>query len=101
MKWSKEQEQQLKELAFEEKSNKEIAEAMNITTKDVWEGRSRFGITVSKVAAMKANGEVVRTKDVIRTEIDKVEKARSEAEKKIVKCDSRLEELMKELKGAK
>ena len=31
MKWSKEQEQQLRELAFEEKSNKEIAEAMNIS----------------------------------------------------------------------
>lgn len=101
MKWSKEQENQLKVLCFEKKSNKEIAEAMNITTKEVWEGRSKFGITVAKVEEALKNGISARTKKIIRDELEKVENARFEALRKVERCDQRLEVLLKELKEAK
>ena len=101
MKWSKEQEQQIKELGFERKSNAEIAEAMNIPLKDVHQGRSRFGITVAKVEEALKNGISARTTKIIRDEIAKVENARDEALRKIERCDARMEELLKELKEAK
>lgn len=100
MKWSKEQENQLRELAFAEKSNKEIAVIMGITLTQVHEGRSRFGITIAKVAAAKANTPIKRTKEVIQEEISKVEKAKEEAYKKIGRCNDRLYELKDELTEA-
>lgn len=97
MKWTKELEIQLRILAFEEKSNKEISEIMNIPLEDVYAGRSRFGITIAKVNAAKENGPAKRTTEVIEDEIKKVQKARSEAYKKIKRCDERLAVLEAEL----
>jgi len=104
MKWNKEQEQQLKALCFEEKSNKEIAAIMEIELSDVHNGRSRFGVTIDKVAAAKGKNEqaavadqkVKRDKTEIQEEITKVE-----AVKKVWKCTQRLEVLREELKEAK
>ena len=53
MKWTEETKKQLRDLAFAEKSNKEIAKIMGISIEEVWAGRSRFGITIAKVKAMK------------------------------------------------
>ncbi len=104
MKWSKEQEQQLIDLCFQEKSNKEIAATMGIELSDVHSGRSRFGITVAKVVAAKsvqaADQKVSRSKEDIAAEIIKVEKAQNEAVKKVWKCTQRLEVLREELKAA-
>lgn len=107
MKWSKEQEQQLRDLCFQEKSNKEIASIMEIELSDVHAGRSRFGITVAKVAAIKAIAKegqaayqrINRSIDNIVAEITKVEKAQVEAVKKVWKCTQRLEVLREELKA--
>jgi len=109
MKWNKEQEQQLRNLCFQEKSNKEIAEIMGIELSDVHNGRSRFGITVAKVAAAKVSvkellatdQKVKRSKEDVSVEIAKVEKAQVEAVKKVWKCTQRLEVLREELKEAK
>jgi len=105
MKWNKEQEQQLKALCFEEKSNKEIATIMGIDITDVHSGRSRFGVTVAKVSNLK-NVQVVDPKvgrliEDIVAEITKVEKAQVEATKKVWKCTERLEVLRKELDEVK
>lgn len=108
MKWSKEQEQQLRDLCFQEKSNKEIATIMNIDLADVHNGRSRFGITVAKVAGAKAvtkevqaaDYKEIRSKEDIAAEIAKVEKAQNEAVKKVWKCTQRLEVLREELSVA-
>jgi len=106
MKWNKEQEQQLKTLCFEEKSNKEIAQTMNIDLVDVHNGRSRFGVTIDKVKVAKTAAEnvqlvaeqkVKRFKEDIVAEIVKVEKALEEAGKKTNRCRDRLEVLYKEL----
>jgi len=106
MKWNKEQEQQLKTLCFEEKSNKEIAQTMNIDLVDVHNGRSRFGVTIDKVKVAKTAAEnvqpvtdqkVKRFKEDIVAEIVKVEKALDEAGKKTDRCRGRLEVLYKEL----
>jgi len=106
MKWNKEQEQQLKTLCFEEKSNKEIAQTMNIDLVDVHNGRSRFGVTIDKVNVAKTAAEnvqpvtdqkVKRFKEDIVAEIVKVEKALYEAGKKTNRCRDRLEVLYKEL----
>lgn len=96
MKWTSELKDQLKTLAFEEKSNKEISEIMNISVNGVHVGRSRFGITVAKVKAQKENIKTVRTKEMIEDEIKKVQKARTEAYKKIKRCDERLAVLAEE-----
>jgi len=106
MKWSKEQEQQLKELCFEEKSNKEIAAIMGIKLSDVHAARSRLGVTMDKVRVAKIaaeNGQPVTDQKVKRTieeidqEIIKVEKAHETAKKKVERCTARLEVLYEEL----
>lgn len=53
MKWSDKQISQLRELAFAEKSNSEIAKALNIDINEVYAKRSQLGITIPKVRAMK------------------------------------------------
>jgi len=106
MKWSKEQEQQLRKLAFEEKTNKEIAQIMNIKLEDVHNGRSRFGVTIDKVRVAKiaadngqpvADQKVKRTAEEINEEIIKVEKAHETAKKKVERCAARLGVLYEEL----
>ncbi len=97
MKWSKEQENQLRELSFAEKSNKEISEIMGIALVEVYEGRSKFGITIAKVKAAKTKSETIRTKEEIENELKKVKKARDEAYKKIKRCNERIDVLEKEL----
>lgn len=100
MKLTKEQETKLTELAFLEKSNKDIAEALGIEIKDVHAARSRLGITIPKVKALKAKGvqaTVKRAEKEIREEIVKVENAHMIAVKKIERCEKRLGELYKEL----
>ncbi len=99
MKWTDELKVQLRELAFAEKSNKEIAEIMDIPLKDVHAGRSRFGITIAKVKAMKEKGQQTRTQEDIKAEIKKVQKAKRDAQKKIKRCENRLDELNWELFG--
>jgi len=107
MKWNKEQEQQLRDLCFAEKSNKEIAAIMGIKLADVHSGRSRFGITVAKVSNLKnvqaavAEQKIKRAKVEIQEEILKVEKALDEAGKKTDRCRNRLKVLKEELKAAK
>lgn len=53
MKWSDEQTSKLRELAFAEKSNVEIAKALNIDINEIYEKRSQLGITIPKVKAAK------------------------------------------------
>lgn len=103
MKLTKEQETKLTELAFAEKSNKEIAEAMSMELADVHAARSRLGVTIPKVKEAKAKGVQVscRSKDEIKTEIEKVQKARTEAFRKIERCNKRIDQLCEELEAAK
>jgi hypothetical protein len=54
MKWSEEKVQQLRDLAFAGKSNKEIAETIGVGINDVYAQRSHLGITIDKVKATKA-----------------------------------------------
>ncbi len=98
-KWTDERKEQLKELAFAEKPNKEIAGIMGIPLKEVHAGRSRFGWTIAKVKALKENGPQVRTAEDIEAEISKVLKAKEDAQNKVRRCEGRLEELDKELFG--
>ncbi|MDI9475673.1 MAG: hypothetical protein QM295_02415 [Bacillota bacterium] len=97
MKWTDGLKEQLKELAFAEKSNKEIAEIMDIPLKEVHAGRSKFGWTIAKVKALKENGPQIRTTEDIEAEIKKVNRAKRDAQNKIRRCEDRLEELNKEL----
>lgn len=99
MKWTDGLKEQLKELAFAEKSNKEIAEIMDIPLAEVHAGRSRFGITIAKVKAMKEEGQKTRTQEDIKAEMKKVQKAKRDAQKKIKRCENRLDELNWELFG--
>lgn len=101
MKWTEGLKKQLKELAFAEKSNKEIAEIMDIPLTDVHAGRSRFGITIAKVKKMKEEKPAARTKEDIKAEIKKVERAKKDAQKKIKRCENRLDELKEEYKCLK
>lgn len=100
MKWTDGLKEQLKELAFAEKSNKEIAEIMDIPLKEVHAGRSRFGITIAKVKALKEKKPATRTKEGIKIEIQKVRTAREAAYKKIKRCNDRIEELYNEIAGS-
>lgn len=49
--WTKERENQLRELCFLEKSNKEISEIMDLKIEYVRQARSRLGLTIEKVKA--------------------------------------------------
>lgn len=105
MKLNKDEERILTNMAFAEKSNKEIAETLGIKLSDVHAARSRLGITMDKVKAAKgvqpvADQKVKRTTEEINEEIMKVEKAKDAAEKKIDRCMFRLEELYTELVDA-
>jgi len=101
MKWTDGLKEQLKELAFAEKSNKEIAEIMDIPLKEVHAGRSRFGLTIAKVKAMKGNEPQVRTKQDIKTEIKEVretiKETRKAAHEKIQECYESIKVLEEEL----
>lgn len=102
MKLTKEQEAKLIQMAFDEKSNKEIAKELDIELNDVHAARSRLGITIPKVKALKKNGAKPysgRTEKEINEEINKVQKARTEAFNKVKRCTDRLDELYKELEG--
>ena len=101
MKLTMEQENLLTKLCFEEKSNKEIAEALGVKLSDVHAARSRLGITIPKVKAMIGQEPSIRTKEDIETEIFKVSNALKEALKKSARCRERLEQLQKELEAAK
>ncbi|MDD4528237.1 MAG: hypothetical protein PHF25_09475, partial [Candidatus Margulisbacteria bacterium] len=69
---------------------------------DVHAARSRLGITIPKVKAIKEQIllPAERTKDEIEAEIFKVGRAYSAAQKKIKRCNERLDQLMKELEAA-
>ena len=99
MKLTKEQETKLTEMAFAEKSNKEIATELGIELKDVHAARSRLGITIPKVKEMKIAGITsnAKTKEEIRAEIKAVQKARTEVFRKVERCNERIDWLMKEL----
>lgn len=99
MKWTDGLKEQLKELAFAEKSNKEIAEIMDIPLTDVHAGRSRYGLTIAKVKELKGKVPRTRTQEDIKAEIKKVQKAKRDAQKKIKRCENRLDELNWELFG--
>jgi hypothetical protein len=53
MKWTSEEITQLRELAFAEKTNTEIAATLHKTLSEVYAERSHLGITIPKVAAEK------------------------------------------------
>lgn len=100
MKLSKDQETKLTEMAFAEKSNKEIAETLGIKLTEVHAARSRLGITIPMVKkalerGLKPNSR--RSREEIDQEMAKVLKAKETADKKIAKCDERLVELSEEL----
>lgn len=103
MKLNKEQEARLVELAFAEKSNKEISQELGIALTDVHAARSRLGITIPKVREAKEReskqlgSPISRPSDAIRQEIAKVEKAKNEAVKKLERCVRRLVQLESEL----
>lgn len=97
MKLTNDQETKLTSLAYAEKSNKEMAETLGIELKDVHAARSRLGITIPKVKAAKGVQPSLRTKEDIQQEIDKVQKARTEAFKKVERCNERIDQLYKEL----
>lgn len=102
MKLTKDQETKLTSLAFAEKSNKEIAEALGIELKEVHAARSRLGITIPKIKAAKcvqpvSDQKVKRAEKEVREEILKVERAHQQAVKKTERCEVRLGELYKEL----
>lgn len=106
MKLTKKQETKLTEMAFAEKSNKEIAEELEIELTEVHAARSRLGITIPKIKALKAknvqaSAAVVRSKEDIQAEIDRVQKARTEAFRKVERCNDRIDQLYKELGAAK
>lgn len=55
MKWSEEKVNQLKELAFADVPNPQIAKQLEIGVSDVYAKRSQLGITREKVQAVKEN----------------------------------------------
>ena len=63
--------------------------------------RSRLGITIPKVKAAKEKGvqPASRSKEAIEFELFKVQKARTEAFKKIERCNERIDQLYKELEA--
>lgn len=73
MKWNDENTAKLKELVFAGKSNKEIAQVLEIDVNDVYNKRSQLGITMDKVKAaidpVESNAaddeDNVRTKDEV------------------------------------
>lgn len=101
MKLTKEQETKLTEMAFANKSNKDIAEELGIKLEEVHAARSRLGITIPKVKAMmtKVVKASARTKEEIEAEIFKVNGALMKSIKKSQRCRVRLEQLTKELEG--
>lgn len=105
MKLTKEQETKLTEMAFAKKSNKEIAEELGIGLTDVHAARSRLGITIPKVEEAISKGSKQpassRAKAEIEQEIEKVQKARTEAFKKIERCNDRIDQLYIELQSSK
>lgn len=109
MKLSNEQELRLREMCFERKSNKEIATELGIELTDVHAARSRLGKTIPKVETILAKGvdepigyqlATRRTEAEIQKEIEKVLRAKSEANKKVKRCDERIAELLIELARA-
>lgn len=61
MKWSEEKVNQLKELAFADVPNPQIAKQLEIGVSDVYAKRSQLGITREKVQAAKAaRGEAIK-----------------------------------------
>ena len=104
LKLTKDQETRLTELAFAEKSNKEIAEELKIELADVHAARSRLGITIPKVKialerGFKPTTATSRSKKEIQQEYEKVQKARLQAYKKIERCNDRLNQLFNELEA--
>ncbi len=58
MRWSKQLTEKLKELCFEGKSNKEIAEILRCKVEDVYAKRSQLGITIEKCRAIALDPEL-------------------------------------------
>lgn len=99
MKWTDGLKEQLKELAFAEKPNKEIAEIMDIPLKEVHAGRSRFGWTIAKVEAqLKEQSLPDKT---IKAEIERLRDAIEKAHETIKDCDKKMQALEKKLTGGK
>lgn len=94
MKWTEGLKKQLKELAFAEKPNKEIAGIMGIPLKEVHAGRSRFGWTIAKVEAQLAK----KSPDAaIKAEIKELKKIREDACETIKDCDKKMQALEKKV----
>lgn len=97
MKWTNDIKDQLTKLAFEEKSNKEISEIMDIPISKINESRSRFGITVEKIKT-QLYGEEVRSRETIEEEIMRLKEVRFNTYKRIAKLDEMLKILEEEKK---
>lgn len=95
MKWTDGLKEQLKELAFAEKSNKEIAEIMDIPLKEVHAGRSRFGWTIKKVEAELKKQKFPETE--IKDEIERLRKKIEKAYETIKDCEKGMLALEKKL----
>lgn len=95
MKWTDGLKKQLKELAFAEKPNKEIAEIMDIPLKEVHAGRSRFGWTIAKVEAQLKEqsfpDKAIKDKiEMLRDTIEKAYKTIKDCEKKMMTLEKKL-----------
>lgn len=106
MKWTDGLKEQLKELAFAEKSNKEIAEIMDIPLKEVHAGRSRFGWTIAKVEAQLKEqslpDKTIKAKiERLRNTIEKAYETIKDCEKKMLVLEEKLfnENLVKIARG--
>lgn len=100
MKLNKKQEAKLKEMAYDEAPNQEIAEKLGIALTDVYAARSRLGITIPKIKEAKVKNVQVpakRSKEEIIEEMENERKAWKELLEKGDQCQDRLDQLFKEL----
>jgi len=65
-KWTQKEEDKLRKLCFQGKSNADLAKIFNCDVKDIHAARSRLGITINKVKAAKAT-EVKATPKPVKT----------------------------------
>ena len=98
MKWNEENTKKLKDLCMAGVSNADMAKQFNCPVVEIHALRSKLGLTIPKVKAMKEIvGNSERAAVEIRGEIKLVLQAQKNAQHKLQRCSNRLEELVKEL----
>jgi uncharacterized protein YjcR len=84
-------------------TNGQLAERFGVPATEIYAWRSRHGLTINRCAAIREGRATTgkRTEAEVRSEIEKVEGAKKDAERKFVRASNRLVELRKELGEAK